>query len=446
MATAPLLLVVSALLNQSDVPVEEPPPPTPGFEARGMPPSTAPGEGSGEAPALPPAEANLARPQVEPAKGALPQMHYDQVVHCGVLRSSPQVPSGQYRIQCNDKIKVCLATPTHVLFDDGTEGPEPLTRVVECATYSREDWAVKAREGYRFLPAIADAPPGWVRDERGRVMQVSFDLNRRVYLGAAYAPTASRLNPAFGGRTRADFGVAIEFPGEEGNVLNRIHLLESEIFLGASTEIDTTLIRYDWSVSRQAPLFWITTFFGSAVRHDFSFDAGGWFEALHLESVKRGDQEANNFLTLGSAQLTLDLWHSRDLVSYLRVRAGPAAEVDTARGFTSLKGQAALDGNLTFDADGFHHAHLLVTAEQLYFDPVVEGRAVNPSRLKIRAGYEVVFIAINDYPLSLVLDARATWRDDLPGVLPGWEYGGEAGLRFSFWAPARRGASPQKAN
>ena len=415
MVSAPLMVLCSALVHQ--VPDEALAPPQP---------------------------AASERPAVEAASGPLPRMRHDAAVQCGYLKPSKAVPTGHYRIQCDDRSKVCLVSPTHVLLDDGVEGPEPLARVADCAGYYSEDWSRRAVEGYRFLPAVAEAPPGWVRDERGRVMQVNFDLNRRVYFGGASAPlfiahgdTAARM--------RADFGVEIELPGEDATTLNRIHLLESEMFLGESSSIDATLVRYDWSIARQAPLFWVTTFIGKPARHDFSLDAGGWFEALHFESVRRDGLDANNFLTLGSAHMTLDLWHSKDLVSYLRVRAGPSAELDTGHNFTAFKPQAAVEGDFTFDADGFHHAHFQAAAEKLLFDPPVAGRAQNPSRLRVKAGYELILIAINDYPLSLVLDGGATWRDDLPDVAPRWEFGAEAGLRFSFWAPARRSASVQRA-
>jgi hypothetical protein len=434
MATAPLLLLCSALLNQG-VP-EAPPEGTPQADDAPLqsvqPPDQAPPVPGGPA---------ADRPAVEAGKSPLPQMRWDQVAQCGYLRPTKEVPSGHFRIQCDDKIKVCLTSPTRVLLEDGIEGPEPLARVSDCAGYYGEDWGQKARAGYRFFPAVAEAPPGWIRDERGRVMQVNFDLNRRVLLGGAWAPVMSRADPRIVGRMRADFGIEIEFPGEDSNVLNRIHLLDTGFFLGPDTiTVDATLIRYDWSVARQAPLFWVSTFIGTPRRHDFSMDAGGWFEALHLETLKRGATETNNFLTLGTVNLTLDLWHSRDLVSYLRVRAGPSAEVDTTRGFTSLKPVAALEFDATLDEGGFQHLHVAAEAEKLFFDSTVEGRVRNPSRLRLTAGYEHILIAINDYPLSFVLDGRATWRDDLPNIVPGWEFGAEAGLRFSFWAPARRAA------
>src|SRR5439155_24704777 len=141
-------------------------------------------------------------------------------------------------------------------------------------------------------------------------------------------------------------------------------------------------------------------------------------EALHLEALQFGSA-SEVFLTFGSANLTLDLWHSGDLVSYLRVRAGPGLEFDAIRKFTSVKPEVALEGDWTLDRDGFNHAHLQVAGEKLYLDPDVDGRVNNPERLRIRAGFERVLLAFNDYPLSFVIDGKATWRDDLTEVAPG---------------------------
>ncbi len=382
------------------------------------------------------------RPRIEPASDPRPAMRPDLPVYCGFLEPTREVPSGYHRVQCDEQARRCLVSSTKALDASGVEGREPLARANDCIALSTEDFAAKAREGYRFVPAIADAPPGWVRDERGRVMQVNFDLNRRVYLGAAYAPRQLRGAGEPSGRVRADFGIEVELPGDEP-ILYRVHVLESELHLGVDTTIDATLLRYDWSIAREAPVLWITTFVGKPRRFDLSFDLGGWFEAIHLESVKRGTSAANNFLTLGAANLTIDLWHSRDLVSYMRLRFGPALELDNARQITAAKPMAALEGDLTLDGDGFHPARFQAAAEKLLFDPVVEGRPQNPQRLELRAGYELILIAINDYPLSATLDGRAAWRDDLPFETPGWDIGVEAGLRFSFWAPARRSAAAQ---
>ncbi|MBI3185563.1 MAG: hypothetical protein HYZ28_25775 [Myxococcales bacterium] len=383
------------------------------------------------------------RPRLEPLADPLPVMRWDAPVMCGYLEPTRAVPSGHFRVQCDERTKLCLAAPTNVLGPDGVETPVPLSRARECTQLYREAWAAELRAGYRFVPAIADSPPGWVRDERGRVMQVNFDLNRRIYLGGAYAPSLSRQETT--DRVRADFGIEVEFPSSTEPSVGRLHMLEAELLLGANSAIEGTLARYDWSVAREVPLLWITTFVGKPTRHDLTLDIAGWFEALRLESINRGGLRWQSFLTLGAANLTVDLWHSKDLVSYVRLRGGPALELDTRAGITAIKPVAAVEGDLTLDRDGFHHLRFSALGEKLLFEPEVAGRVRNPQRLKLRAGYELILLAINDYPLTLVADARGAWRDDLPGVLPGWELGAEAGLRFSFWAPARRSAPLQAA-
>lgn len=391
------------------------------------------------------------RPPVEKPAANLPLMRFDLPISCGFLQPTPQVPSGHFRIQCDDTTRVCLVAPLRELTDEGVEGNEPLARVNECGVYPEDDFGGKyRREGYRFVPAIAEAPPGWVRDERGRVMQVNFDLHRRIYLGFEYAPiilpgTAPALVPSGTQDTtrfRTEFGIEVEFPGEDAEpTLHRLHLLQSEFFFDTYSA-ESTLVRYDYSVDRSAPFLRLTTFFGQPRRFDLNLDAAGYFEALHLEWLRRGG-ETSTFLTLGDAEVTFDLWHSKDLVSYVRLRGGAAAEQDVLRKFLTLKPVAAVEGDFTLDQDGFHHLSFQVQGEKLLFDKAVLGRTLNPQRLRARAAYEVIFIAINDQPLTLYLDARATYRDDLPTQPAGWEYQGGAGLRFSFWAPARRSARLQ---
>ena len=51
-------------------------------------------------------------------------------------------------------------------------------------------------------------------------------------------------------------------------------------------------------------------------------------------------------------------------------------------------------------------------------------------------GYEVVFLAVNDQPISLRLAGTGGFRDDLArSELHGWEVGGLASLRINLWAP-----------
>ena len=162
-------------------------------------------------------------------------------------------------------------------------------------------------------------------------------------------------------------------------------------------------------------------------------------EALHQETIEREDSELS-LLTWGAVHGTLDMWHSKDLASYVRFRAGPSFERDRTHGQNTFVPTAVFEGNLTLDTDGFHHVLFSVEAEKVLLDEGVDGRPLHPERLKAKAGYELILLAINDQPVSMVADARGTWRSDIPNVLARWEWSANVGLRVSLWAPARRSA------
>src|SRR6185436_2194208 len=89
-------------------------------------------------------------------------------------------------IQCDDATKTCLAAPNKVL-RDGVESEEELQRTAFCSALPRSELERLAAT-HRFVEAVPEAPDGWFRDDQGRIIQVNFDLHRRVYFGGAYAP------------------------------------------------------------------------------------------------------------------------------------------------------------------------------------------------------------------------------------------------------------------
>lgn len=379
---------------------------------------------------------------VEPATGDRPRLKYDKQIQCAKLQPTPAVPSGRFRVQCDDG-GICLAAPNHVV-RDGVETEEELQRTAYCIELD-ELQVERLAATHRFVEAVAEAPDGWYRDDDGRIIQVNFDLHRRVYFGGAYAPLF-RPGPssdfsqasALMGRARADFGIEIELADSQLRELHRLHLLEGSAWLGGNeTRILATAVRYDFSLRRRSPPLWITTFVGRPRRLDLDINLTGWFETLRFELISD-----NSYLTLATANAAIDLWHSKDLQSYLRVRLGPAGELDLQTRSLALRPEVAIEGDFTLDADGFHHLTGAIVGEKLFFDLPVAGRRLSPQRLRARVGYELILLAINDYPLTLVVDARAMWRDDLPNMTPGWDFGLDAGLRFSFWAPQRRTAVP----
>lgn len=366
--------------------------------------------------------------------GPLPRLLWKKPVACAGLAPSEAIPSGRYRVQCDEGTHSCLAAPDLVLFD-GRETLEPLSRTGHCGGEALFQRAVS--EGWRFTLAVPETQPGWYRDERGRVMQVNFDLTRRVWFGASWAPRAH------GGSVEQnvahpEVGVDVSWLDEDDEALHRLHLFEVGAWLagGVDTRLDGTLVRFDTSARRKTPPVRLTTFVGTPRRHDLDLNFTWGGELLRIEAL-----EGNSFLTVGELDLVLDVWHSADLESYLRVRAGPGVEIDLGLKSTYLRPAVAVEGNFILDPNGFHRLALSAVGEKLFFEPFMDGRPSSPARLRTRAAYELIVLAINDYPLTFFLGGRATWRDDLP-TLKGWEVTGDVGLRFSFWAPARHRVEP----
>ena len=69
--------------------------------------------------------------------------------------------------------------------------------------------AARGRGLSRSCPAASTHRTGWMRDERGRVFQINFDLHRRLYFGVGYTPQKVLDNPLESTRTSIDFGLFI---------------------------------------------------------------------------------------------------------------------------------------------------------------------------------------------------------------------------------------------
>lgn len=369
--------------------------------------------------------------QVQPSPGPLARLDWDKPVVCDALAPTKELPSGRYRVQCDALKRTCLAAPDMVL-QDGEETNEQLARTHWCQSSHTEDKGID--EGWPVYRAIAEAQPGWYRDERGRVMQVNFDLTRRVWFGGSWSPR-------FGGGSyeqgtaHPEVGIATSWNDGDERELHRLRLLELGAWLGRDTRFEGTGLRFDSSARRETPPVRVTTFVGHPRRFDLDLNLTWGLELARFEALG-----GRAFLGLGEVDLVLDIWHSRDLESYLRVRAGPGVEMDLPTKAFAFRPAAAVEADFTLDENGFHHLSASVTGEKLFFEPQVDGRPTSPARLKARGAYEVILLAINDYPLTAYLGGRATWRDDVPG-LTGWEVTADAGLRFSFWAPARHALS-----
>ncbi|MBN1772076.1 MAG: hypothetical protein JXB32_12480 [Deltaproteobacteria bacterium] len=383
-----------------------------------------------------------------------PQAHmsWDLPVTClmdgtGVVRLRYQCPRAP--VDGEEGI-VCRYSSGRELREDGGDGPE-LERTRPCdyydsiphgrlAEYLRE----RLPDGARLDPAIAEAPPGWRRDERGRVFQVSFDLYRRVFLGTRWYPALLSPGGLQLGRVGLEIGSRIEILSDDLRTRYRLQVLPGEVLLNP-LGVTGTLLRFDASRDAENPLLRITTFWGTPARHDLYADVAGWFDVLGVEYRPRNsvDELQLRFLAGG---FTWDLWHSTDMYGYVRLRGGAAfddlyLDRDGVDNRVALTPVVAVEGDVTFDDDGFHHLTFVSTWEAPFVWREDAGTPAFTQRFLNEAAYEVIFLAINDQPLTFRVAVGGGYRDDVESPARGWELTAGAGLRFSFWVPAREEVS-----
>src|SRR5829696_2307571 len=78
------------------------------------------------------------------------------------------------------------------------------------------------------VDAAVALPGGFYRDDRGRVMQVSFDLQQRLWLGAAYAPRRRLSGKEELAPVAFDFGFAQEWYSGDGRTRHRMAVMDGE--------------------------------------------------------------------------------------------------------------------------------------------------------------------------------------------------------------------------
>jgi hypothetical protein len=345
-----------------------------------------------------------------------------------------------YRAQCDDKTRRCLVAPDAELDPDAAAVAQ-LERAPACAGPALTLLDLTSR-GYSVVAALAEAPPGWYRDERQRVMQVDFDLNARYFLGggAAFASGGTWTGSAVvSGGGRADR----PFTWWNAPALARMHFLEG----WATADLNHgELLVFGVDASRvyPTPLLRITTFFGKPRRFDPPLYFGLWGEGLRMEMLETESGESFNRTMLFSGAATVDVWRSRDLSDFLRVRVGAGFEQAMGGDWSSTVPHAAIEGEVTFGPRGNHHLRASAQTELLTGSGDLDPRLPETrSRTTIKGEYEVIAFALNNQPISLALEAKAVKRDDVPDYPTDWVVQGGAQLRFSLWAPPRRDAKPQ---
>jgi hypothetical protein len=363
-----------------------------------------------------------------------PQLDYDHPVQC-----LTDGESRVWRVQCNEDTKLCVYAPSHELDEDGT-WTRQLERTRGCDTAGPFDQQALRAQGYQLVAGLADAPRGWMRDRRGRVFQVTFDLHRRLYAGVSWAPSQDDAS-----RATLDFGL-FEYEHTSGDarsgLRHRLRLVEGSVQL-APFGADATLVHYDFSRRSVIPLVRITTFWGTPRRYDIGAHVGAWMELGRVEIDEVAPEKHETLWRYATLHATWDVWRSaRDMSSFVRLRAGAGVEravVDPGAGIDrdAITPAGAVEADLTLDDDGFHHVTALAQVERPQFTGDARELRHSATRAQTRLAYEVILVAINDQPLTLRVAGEAEYRNDQPDVAHGWELRALAGLRLSLWAPAR---------
>ncbi|MCA9620677.1 MAG: hypothetical protein KC731_16755 [Myxococcales bacterium] len=346
-------------------------------------------------------------------------------------------------VQCDPATNTCL-------FHDGcaprAEGaPEsavckPLERLVPCTEDASVLWEDLVARGTKLVPAIAPTPPGWMRDERGRVFQTHFDMNRRLWLGGRWEPSFSSRGGGLLGRAVIETGFRADVLSEDTRKRYRFRALTGEVTLNP-LGVRATAFRFDSSSEADTPFLRFTTFWPEPARHDSFLNVGGWVEVMTIDyRPRQTDRELHMRFVAGGP--TLDLWHSLTMASFVRLRMGAAFDDlrqngEAGHDHLAATPLGAIEADLTLDRKGMHR--LVIGTE--YEVPLVwrNGTAEPPTlthRFLNSFSYEPILLAINDQPLSLVLSTTGGYRSDLPDQHRGWEIRGGLGLRINFWVPA----------
>jgi len=341
--------------------------------------------------------------------------------------------------QCDGETKECL-------FHRGCFGKtrgdkcKPLEYLKACEEpASDNNYESLVKRGFEFVPAIAEVPPGWARDEAGRVFQTSFDMNRRVWVGGRYAPSYARGVGGELGRAVIETGLRADVLSQSTRWRYRIRALEGEVGLNP-LGVRAMAFRFDSSNESDTPLMRFSTFWPEPRRHDLSLDIGWWVHVLGVEYRPRGsiDETHARFLAAGP---TWDFWHSYDMSSFLRLRLGLAFDDqylhhDEAGHRPALTPVSALEADVLLGSDGMHR----LTVSTGYELPLAwrGGGKAPPTatqRFLSAAAYETILIAINDQPVTLRVMGEGGYRDDVIEELSGWHVTGGVGLRVNFWTP-----------
>jgi hypothetical protein len=223
---------------------------------------------------------------------------------------------------------------------------------------------------------------------------------KRFYIGAGWQPAFDPKQKTHStNRLRLESGLIASWMDTEDRTRHTIRTLEGSVVLQDMT-LDGQLFRYDLKHSSPRPLMRFTTFFGTPRRYDSNVDVGFGMRLLGVHRrVHRTDDLTE--IEYGEAHGSWSIWQSSDLLSYVQLTAGAfAGELrDTSEQSsvsTFFAPESTFSFNFAVDKAGFHQ----ISGEGKASLPTFTSGATK-RRAGANLGYEVIFLAINDQPLSL---------------------------------------------
>lgn len=372
-----------------------------------------------------------------------PHLDWNQPVRC------LKTPAGvSVRVQCKGagREMQCLVAPNQA------SGGGELQRVQPCATVdtSSNVYERLVAEGATMIGAVAEAPPGYARSEKGRAFQVTFDMLNRVYLGAGWVPTfqpsrGKELPPGFPfGRGQAEIGLHISSLSTQGRSRHDLRILEGTATF-KDLEVQGLLLAYDYQHVHRRPAFFLSTFVGEPRVFEVNPPIGWGFRLIEMSDRPPAFRDTLD-VEFAEVHMSWNPWQTEDMYNHLRLEAGvdfgeywrDRSDITHGLGTGSfyVGFTSAIRTRFAIGDGGRHY----IFGDVSYRRPTLIGgptgaEAVN--RGKATIAYEGIFLAVNDQPLSLRVAVNGAARDDPRTGTRGFEMGFSVGLRFSFWAPAR---------
>ncbi len=370
-----------------------------------------------------------------------PHLAWDRDVYCLTRDDGESV-----RVQCvEDKAGItCFVAPDKTTFGDIIDRTQGCASVPDGVTYER-----LVASNAKLVPAIAEAPPGYMRDETGRAFQTSFDLANRFYIGASWSPTFVRSGADGSSslplaRASMETGIQVSDLSAYRRKRYEYRILEGSVSL-SDLEIRGLLFGFDMTHSKRRPSAWITTFVGEPEVHPVAIPFGWGVRLVNVTDRERSQRNALDF-EWTEMHMSYSPLLSPNMHDYLRFEVGLSlgqtwlSRTDIGDGLSTgepyIGGTAAMRGRVGLDSRGMHD----ITVDATYARPlVVDGPHSGEvfDRLRGSLAYEGVLLAIDDEPLTLRLGAVANTRDDLDHETRSIELTAIAGLRMSFGVPPR---------